>query len=160
MVSRWNPSAKAAEHFSVNACLAPLASVANMSVTTVEALGSSTSGLDILQVRIPRSSYLFLMRPLSRVQEKFAKANGSQCGFCTPGIVMALYSYLRAYPNATQLEIEENLDGNLCRYVPSFVLAFASACCVHFDRLLDSFWPPIFLEMITYACISPHTSCT
>lgn len=52
MVSRWDPAAKKPEHFSVNACLAPLASVANMSVTTVEALGNTQTGLDVLQVRI------------------------------------------------------------------------------------------------------------
>lgn len=53
MVSRWDASAKRPEHFAVNACLAPLASVANMSVITVEALGNTQSGLDVLQVRYP-----------------------------------------------------------------------------------------------------------
>jgi xanthine dehydrogenase/oxidase len=48
-------------------------------------------------------------------QERLAHSHGSQCGFCTPGIVMALYAYLRAHPEATQREIEECLDGNLCR---------------------------------------------
>ena len=41
-------------------------------------------------------------------------AHGSQCGFCTPGFVMSMYSLLRSKPEApTEEEIEENLAGNL-----------------------------------------------
>src|SRR5436305_6619234 len=42
-------------------------------------------------------------------------ASGSQCGFCTPGIVMSLYALLRNDPEPSELEIEEAFDGNLCR---------------------------------------------
>ncbi len=48
-------------------------------------------------------------------QERIAESHGSQCGFCTPGITMALYSYLQAHPAATAGDIEDSLDGNLCR---------------------------------------------
>lgn len=40
---------------------------------------------------------------------------GSQCGFCTPGIVMAVYAYQRSHPHATQEELVASMDGNLCR---------------------------------------------
>jgi xanthine dehydrogenase/oxidase len=41
--------------------------------------------------------------------------NGSQCGFCTPGIVMSLYALLRNNPAPSEDDIEEAFDGNLCR---------------------------------------------
>ena len=51
---------------------------------------------------------------LHPVQERLSKAHGSQCGFCTPGFVMSMYSLLRSKPEApTEEEIEENLAGNL-----------------------------------------------
>lgn len=51
---------------------------------------------------------------LHPVQERLARAHGSQCGFCTPGFVMSMYSLLRSKSNApTEEEIEENLAGNL-----------------------------------------------
>lgn len=52
---------------------------------------------------------------LHPVQKRLAFLHGSQCGFCTPGIVMSLYTILRSNPDATPHEIEESLDGNLCR---------------------------------------------
>lgn len=51
---------------------------------------------------------------LHPVQERLAKAHGSQCGFCTPGFVMSMYSLLRAAPHApTAADIEDALAGNL-----------------------------------------------
>jgi xanthine dehydrogenase iron-sulfur cluster and FAD-binding subunit A len=51
---------------------------------------------------------------LHPVQERLAKAHGSQCGFCTPGFIMSMYALLRSKPDApTEEEIEENLAGNL-----------------------------------------------
>lgn len=51
---------------------------------------------------------------LHPVQERLAKAHGSQCGFCTPGFVMSMYALLRSKPDApTETEIEEALAGNL-----------------------------------------------
>ena len=48
-------------------------------------------------------------------QQRIAMASGSQCGFCTPGIVMSLYALIRNDPEPSELEIEEAFDGNLCR---------------------------------------------
>ena len=51
---------------------------------------------------------------LHPVQERLAKAHGSQCGFCTPGFVMSMYSLLRSAEHPPSMEeIEENLAGNL-----------------------------------------------
>lgn len=95
-------------HRSVNACLCPLYAVEGMHVVTVEGLGNPRSGLHSVQARL-------------------AKAHGSQCGFCTPGFVMSMYSLLRSKSEApTETEIEDNLAGNLCR-------------CTGYRPILDAF---------------------
>ena len=51
---------------------------------------------------------------LHPVQERLARAHGSQCGFCTPGFVMSMYALLRSRPDApSEEDIEESLAGNL-----------------------------------------------
>ncbi len=48
------------------------------------------------------------------MQERLARAHGSQCGFCTPGFVMSMYALLRSRPAPpSEADIEENLAGNL-----------------------------------------------
>ena len=95
VVSQYNPTTKQIYHASVNACLAPLASLDGKHVITIEGIGNTK-------------------RP-HPTQERVARGNGSQCGFCTPGIVMSLYALLRNNAGPTRHEIEEAFDGNLCR---------------------------------------------
>lgn len=84
VVSQFNPTTKKIYHASVNACLAPLVSVDGKHVITVEGIGS---------VKNPHP-----------VQERIAKGNGSQCGFCTPGIVMVRVSpFCSAYKSLMYL---------------------------------------------------------
>jgi xanthine dehydrogenase/oxidase len=45
------------------------------------------------------------------VQERLAKSHGSQCGFCTPGFVMSMYTLLRNNPMPTMEQIEEYFQG-------------------------------------------------
>ena len=52
---------------------------------------------------------------LHRVQVAFAEAGAVQCGFCTPGLVVATVDLLRRSPEPTDDEIREALSGNLCR---------------------------------------------
>jgi aerobic carbon-monoxide dehydrogenase small subunit len=52
---------------------------------------------------------------LHRVQEAFAETGAVQCGFCTPGLVVATVDLLRRTPEPTDDEIREALSGNLCR---------------------------------------------
>ncbi|KAL1122173.1 hypothetical protein AAG570_003578 [Ranatra chinensis] len=97
MVSKFDRNRKKIIHLSVNACLAPVCSMHGMAVTTVEGIGSVASGLH-------------------PVQERIAKAHGSQCGFCTPGIVMSMYALLRSLPGKPTMEdMEIAFQGNLCR---------------------------------------------
>ncbi|KAI5852575.1 Molybdopterin-binding domain of aldehyde dehydrogenase-domain-containing protein [Morchella snyderi] len=95
VVSQYNPTTNKIYHASVNACLAPLVSVDGKHVITVEGIGDS-------------------IKP-HPIQERIAKFHGSQCGFCTPGIVMSLYALVRNNPEPTAHDVEEAFDGNLCR---------------------------------------------
>ncbi|KAI8266070.1 Xanthine dehydrogenase [Colletotrichum sp. SAR11_239] len=95
VISQFNPTTKQIYHASVNACLAPLASVDGKHVITIEGIGNT---------KAPHPA-----------QERVAKTNGSQCGFCTPGIVMSLYALLRNNQAPSEEDIEEAFDGNLCR---------------------------------------------
>ena len=52
---------------------------------------------------------------LHPVQEAFRDQHGLQCGYCTPGFVMATVSLLREIPNPSEEEIRHGLEGNLCR---------------------------------------------
>jgi carbon-monoxide dehydrogenase small subunit len=52
---------------------------------------------------------------LHRVQEAFVAAGAVQCGFCTPGLVVAAADLLRRTPDPTEDEMREALSGNLCR---------------------------------------------
>lgn len=96
MVSKVDRKTGLLHHLAVNACLTPVCAVHGMAVTTVEGIGSTRTRLH-------------------PVQERIAKAHGSQCGFCTPGIVMSMYSLLRSSPVPSMKELEVAFQGNLCR---------------------------------------------
>uniref|UniRef100_A0A8L0DPJ2 Xanthine dehydrogenase/oxidase n=1 Tax=Oncorhynchus mykiss TaxID=8022 RepID=A0A8L0DPJ2_ONCMY len=92
MLSKYQPHLSKVLHHSVNGCLAPLCSLHHCAVTTVEGIGSVAG-------------------KLHPVQERIAKSHGSQCGFCTPGIVMSLYALLRNNPTPRMADIEEAFQG-------------------------------------------------
>jgi len=52
---------------------------------------------------------------LHPIQEGFWEKHGLQCGYCTPGMILAAYQLLQRMPNPTESEIRHNLEGNLCR---------------------------------------------
>ncbi|XP_037377774.1 aldehyde oxidase 4-like [Talpa occidentalis] len=96
MVSRYDPKTKKIHHYPVTACLVPICSLHGAAVTTVEGVGS-------IKTRI------------HPVQERLAKCHGTQCGFCSPGMVMSIYTLLRNHVEPTPEQIMEALGGNLCR---------------------------------------------
>ena len=49
------------------------------------------------------------------MQAAFKDCHGLQCGFCTPGMVISAIDLVRQHPNASDTEIREQLDGNICR---------------------------------------------
>lgn len=79
----------------VLSCLTPAASVAEQEITTIEGL-SQNGGLHPLQ-------------------EGFHLKLGSQCGFCTPGMILAAKALLDDIPNPSPEEIKSGLANNLCR---------------------------------------------
>ncbi|TPX43151.1 xanthine dehydrogenase [Synchytrium endobioticum] len=95
VVSSYDVVTRRIVHASMNSCLAPLVSVEGKHIITVEGLGN---------VEHPHP-----------IQEALATAHGSQCGYCTPGIVMSLYGLLKAHPDVSECHIEDAFDGNLCR---------------------------------------------
>lgn len=104
-VSKFDLRSRRVRHLSVNSCLAPLCAMDACAVTTVEGIGSILGpGGESTDLHV--------------VQQAIAESHGSQCGFCTPGFVMALYSMVKQRETGGHLtmeEIEHNLDGNLCR---------------------------------------------
>lgn len=79
----------------VCACLVLAASAQDVDILTVEALGTEEA--------------------LAPVQQAFHDAGAVQCGFCTPGLLMAVDDLLDDNPFPTDLEIREAISGNLCR---------------------------------------------
>jgi len=96
MVSKFNRREGKVEHLSVNACLAPVAAMHGLAVTTVEGIGNAKGRLHA-------------------VQQRLANSHGSQCGFCTPGIVMSMYTLLRNKPLPSMEDVDIYFQGNLCR---------------------------------------------
>ena len=79
----------------VNACLTIALTVAGKEVVTVEGLSDGAE-----------------LHPL---QKAFHEHGASQCGFCTPGMLMSAKALLESNPNPSREEIIESMSGNLCR---------------------------------------------
>ena len=80
----------------VKACSMLALQVQGSEITTIEALAGKDGELHPMQAA-------------------FRECHGLQCGFCTPGMVMSAVQLLKDNPNATEAEIREGLDGNICR---------------------------------------------
>ena len=80
-------------------------SVKSCTVLAVQADGSEVTTIEGLA---PEGG----LHPL---QEGFWEKHGLQCGFCTPGMIMASYQILKNNPNPTEAEIRKGLEGNICR---------------------------------------------
>jgi carbon-monoxide dehydrogenase small subunit len=86
---------------SVKSCTMLAASAGDREVTTLEGLSTSDPAAD------PATWH--------PVQRAFREKHGLQCGFCTPGMVMAAVSLLKENPHPTGDEVRTGLEGNLCR---------------------------------------------
>lgn len=74
---------------------------------------------------------------LHPVQQEMVNHNGSQCGYCTPGIVMSLFGLYKNHHNPSREVIEDSLTGNLCRctgYQPIIKAAEHACSCVDNDK--------------------------
>ena len=81
---------------SVKSCTVLAVQADGSAITTVEGLASGDGTLDTMQ-------------------QAFHENHALQCGFCTPGMIMAARDLLRANPHPSEDEIREGIEGNLCR---------------------------------------------
>lgn len=79
----------------VNSCLVPMANVMGRDVMTIEGYSETTE--------------------YKRIEKVFIEEGAVQCGFCTPGMVMATGALLKDNPHPDKLEVREGLAGNICR---------------------------------------------
>lgn len=89
----------------VNACLILAVEVDGSEIITIEGLGSPDR--------------------LNPLQQAFIDAGAVQCGFCTPGMIMAAQYLLNTNPDPTEEDVRVALSGNLCR-------------CTGYDRIIDA----------------------
>jgi carbon-monoxide dehydrogenase small subunit len=80
------------------------------SVKSCTVLAAQAEGREI--TTIEGMSFDGAMHP---IQEAFHRNHGLQCGYCTPGMIMAAASYLKETPNPTEEQVRLSLEGNLCR---------------------------------------------
>ena len=79
----------------VCSCLVMAASAVDAEIVTVEGLSPDGEPTD--------------------VQQSFVNAGGVQCGFCTPGLIVAVHHLLDRNPSPSDLEVKEAISGNICR---------------------------------------------
>ncbi len=96
LVGELNAAGTGVDYVPSNACIQLLPTLDGKSLKTVESLKRADGSLH-------------------PVQEAIASCHGSQCGFCTPGIVMSLTGLMQTVPAPTRDQITNSLSGNLCR---------------------------------------------
>lgn len=78
-----------------DSCLTPVINVVNKEIMTIEGIREE--------------------KEYEKIASSFAEMGGSQCGFCTPGMIIATYALLKENPHPSDDEIRIALSGNLCR---------------------------------------------
>ncbi len=96
LVGELNAAGTGVDYVPSNACIQLLPTLDGKSLKTIESLKRADG-------------------TLHPVQEALVSCHGSQCGFCTPGIVMSLTGLLQTVPTPTRDQITNSLSGNLCR---------------------------------------------
>ena len=96
LIGELNTDGTAIAYAGVNSCLQLVPTLDGKSVKTVESLQRANG-------------------QLHPVQQAMAESHGTQCGFCTPGIVMSLTGLLQTVSRPTRTQINDALSGNLCR---------------------------------------------
>ena len=103
---------------SVKSCTVLAAQADGQSVTTLEGLASDTG-------------------EMHAVQRAFHEQHGLQCGYCTPGMVMAIVSLLKENPSPTEEDVRTGLEGNICRCTGYHNIVRAALAAAHVPALRD-----------------------
>ena len=82
----------------VCSCLVMAATAVGADIVTVEGLIAQT-----------------ITSQITDVQQAFIEEGGVQCGFCTPGLIVAVHHLLDKNPDPTELQVKESISGNICR---------------------------------------------
>ncbi|MCW8330963.1 xanthine dehydrogenase small subunit [Photobacterium sp. SDRW27] len=142
------------EYRSVNACLVLVSTLHGKQLITVEDL----QGED---------------RSLHPVQQALVNHHGSQCGYCTPGIIMSMFALSKNRPQADKQDVLESLSGNLCRctgYRPIIDAALSLSTTAPYqdsftrqmqstiDKLNSINNEPASLQLNNQSCFSPATT--
>ncbi len=104
----------------IKACSMLAVQAEGSQVNTIEGLAGSFAGpsgkrpVDT-QIDFTTGNAVPTMASLHPVQQAFSMCHGLQCGFCTPGMIMATVDLLKHHPEPTDQQIEDGLAGNLCR---------------------------------------------
>ncbi|PIN06489.1 Xanthine dehydrogenase [Handroanthus impetiginosus] len=153
LLSKYDPILKKVENFTVSSCLTLVCSINGCSITTSEGLGNSKDGFH-------------------PIHQRFAGFHASQCGFCTPGMCMSLFSSLanaqktnrpQASPGFSKLtvsEAEKAIAGNLCRctgYRPIADACKSFAVDVDLEDLgINSFWRKGDIKEVKVSRLPPY----
>ncbi|KAG6530873.1 hypothetical protein ZIOFF_004634 [Zingiber officinale] len=137
LLSKYDPVSDQVKEFSVSSCLTLLCSINFCSVTTTEGLGNTKDGYH-------------------SIHQRFSGFHATQCGFCTPGMCMSLFSALTnadktdgpeppiGFSKITKFEAQKSISGNLCRctgYRPIADVCKSFAADVDLEDLgLNTFW--------------------
>lgn len=97
---------KTLNYKAINSCLLPVGELAGKHIVTVEGLNHPPS---------PVSAMARQRKKLNLIQETFADEFASQCGFCTPGFIVALTAFLLNTPDLDRDEAIQAVSGNICR---------------------------------------------
>jgi len=130
LVGRPDPTGRDFRYRAVNSCIQIVGQLDRMSVVTVEGLAPE--------------------RKLNAVQEAMVTCHGAQCGYCTPGFVVAMSALFETHDRLSELEVRDGLTGNLCRctgYEP-IIRAALSVDGAQMTRARDLFPSAPMLETI------------
>jgi carbon-monoxide dehydrogenase small subunit len=114
----------------------------NCGACTVLLNGESVKSCSVLAVQAEGSEITTIQGLATEagwhpVQEAFKANHGLQCGYCTPGMILAAVDLLRTNPDPTEDEVREGLEGNLCRctgYVNIVRSVLAAAAAMRSDE--------------------------